>query len=593
MKRLLTTAMVLVMLLTMFCASPTVTAAGTPEMVIKVICKESTADTISATLTNTSDAKWVVWSVRSTEENEYIFIDEKRGNKAQEFSFEVDPDEKAALQATENFTIEAKISYADGTVKTLNKNFRYNDFEDTQAIILDMLNGDKSIIEATDELVNPRPSFYSSNDTVDAAIIESLNEIFAEEIEGSLAIDPEEFYSELISTMLIESINSNNPTVIKNILDNFYGDVGINVDDIERTWYEDQTSDDTKTNVASRLAGFTYEEVSDFTNQFKAIAFLDKLSLEPVSTVMKFLEENNGNYIMYNMPEDSNMLKAENIVGPLTLVFGEGGYDTAELSASVEEESADFMAGSYASLADLDARFAALLLKLSDTDDPENPDDDPFEEPQKPSQTPPVSTGPSTGPTVSVGVTAPVVNQPVNPFTDIDDVSWAKEAIIALAEEGVIEGVSAKQYQPNANVTREQFVKIIVNTFGLKGTGAEASFGDIDQNAWYASYINTAVELGIIKGVNDSAFGVGQNISRQDMTLIMYRVAKIVGINISATSGRTFSDAESIDDYAIEGVTALYQAGIVNGVGEGVFGGQQTATRAQAAKLCYDLRKSK
>ena len=186
-----------------------------------------------------------------------------------------------------------------------------------------------------------------------------------------------------------------------------------------------------------------------------------------------------------------------------------------------------------------------------------------------------------------------IVGENVNPFTDIDDVEWAKEAIVALAKEGVIEGVSAKQYQPNANVTREQFVKIIVNTFGLKGTGEVAAFEDVDQKDWYATYINTAVELGIIKGTSDASFGVGQNISRQDMTLIMYRVAKYVGVDVAAKSGRTFTDANSIDSYAIDAVTALYRAGIVNGVADGVFGGQQTATRAQAAKLCYDLRESK
>lgn len=119
MKRLLTTAMVLVMLVTMFCASPVVTAAGTPEMEITVVNRESSNDTISVTLTDVGDATWVVWSVKADSTGEYVFVDEKRGNKAEAegFYFDIASAEKTALQTTQDFTAEAKITYAGGFAK--------------------------------------------------------------------------------------------------------------------------------------------------------------------------------------------------------------------------------------------------------------------------------------------------------------------------------------------------------------------------------------------------------------------------------------------------------------------------------------------
>ena len=73
----------------------------------------------------------------------------------------------------------------------------------------------------------------------------------------------------------------------------------------------------------------------------------------------------------------------------------------------------------------------------------------------------------------------------------------------------------------------------------------------------------------------------------------MYRVAKYIGKDLAAKSSKMPEDMDSIDDYAYEAVVALYQAEIVNGVAEGVVAGWQTATRAQAAKLSYDLREAK
>ena len=581
MKRLLTTVMVLVMLASMFCISPVVTAAATPEMEVTIVYRANDSisnpkDTVSAKLSNLADATWVVWSVKADSTGEYFYVDEKRGNKAEAegFTFEVDPSEKPNF-TNGNFTTEAKISYQNGNIVTLSNSIVYRSYSDIQTKIRGMLADPQvcTIVEATDFFALPRPNYYNSE--VDDEILVALRNTYETELANpGMEIEFETFKVNLINEMLVAGLSSRNSATISAILSEHYSALGIAINDIEKVWYD---ASSTKNDVASRLAVFTYGSVNDFVNQFKTIAFLDRLAFEPLSNVMDFLETYANVYENYGTGATHLNGGSTN----LTLDFTAAGYDKNALTADQKEYAASFMAGSYADLDTLNAKFSQLLLNINSV-----------QQPLPPTYTPPTSTGPS-GPSVSIGLGTPIVGGNSNPFTDIDGVEWAKEAIITLAKEGVIEGVSSKSYQPNANVTREQFVKIIVNTFGLKGTGEVAAFEDVDQKDWYATYINTAVELGIIKGTSDSSFGVGHNISRQDMALIMYRVAKYVGVDVAAKSGRTFTDTNSIDSYAIDAVSALYRAGIINGLADGVFGGQQTATRAQAAKLCYDLRESK
>ncbi|MFA7636486.1 MAG: S-layer homology domain-containing protein [Monoglobales bacterium] len=368
-------------------------------------------------------------------------------------------------------------------------------------------------------------------------------------------------------------INSHVASSIQGVLTSYYDGAGITLTDKAKVWFEDGTAD--KSAVSAILANYTYVSVSDFKNQFEAATFLDVASKKYNTEIISFLRSENGNYKNYGT--------ATNLSGGgTTFTLDFTTFDSLATTPTRLEYAGAYMAGTYTTLDALQNRFNALLAALPSISEPTAPSDS--------------SAGPSgggSGTSVSVGLVNPIVGDKVLPFTDLAGVDWAVEAIRALYLEKVIDGVSENRFDPDANVTREQFVKIIVNAFNLVGTGKKASFDDVDQNEWYAPYINTAVELGIINGISADEFGVGQNISRQDMTVIMYRVAKFKGIAINAKSNKQPKDISSVDDYAVEAVNALYQAEIINGVSEGVFAGYQTATRAQAAKLSYDLRKIK
>lgn len=172
-------------------------------------------------------------------------------------------------------------------------------------------------------------------------------------------------------------------------------------------------------------------------------------------------------------------------------------------------------------------------------------------------------------------------------FNDIDGVEWASEAIVALADKGIINGKSEGYFQPNAKITREEFVKILVGAMGYENEPYDGNvFGDVNADDWFCSYVNIAYSKGLVKGIGDGLFGTGELITRQDMSVMLYNAMLMAGSDIP--SGEiVFEDAYMISDYAVSAIGTLCELGIVNGVSETMFEPLGDATRAQAAKVVY------
>lgn len=184
----------------------------------------------------------------------------------------------------------------------------------------------------------------------------------------------------------------------------------------------------------------------------------------------------------------------------------------------------------------------------------------------------------------------PVLSDGEKNFNDIETVSWAKDAIMYLSEKGVISGKGDNRFAPQDNVKREEFVKMLVLAFDLKDDGEKATnFNDVNTDEWYAPYIKTAYNLGIVNGISDNSFGIGSCISRQDMAVMITR-AKNVELDTSK-SNSGFSDSDKIADYAGASIDYLKDKGAINGYADGTFRPHGNVTRAETAKVLYELLK--
>lgn len=172
-------------------------------------------------------------------------------------------------------------------------------------------------------------------------------------------------------------------------------------------------------------------------------------------------------------------------------------------------------------------------------------------------------------------------------FSDLAGYDWASEAIISLYERGYINGKDSGVFDPAASVLREEFATALVKVFGLYDVSAECVFSDMAKTHWSYRYVASAVKSGVVNGINDNSFGIGREITRQDMCVMLLRAMNAAGYTVKTSGEMDFSDRKEMADYAVKAVLKLAAAGVINGISDGIFAPAETANRAQMAKVIY------
>lgn len=172
------------------------------------------------------------------------------------------------------------------------------------------------------------------------------------------------------------------------------------------------------------------------------------------------------------------------------------------------------------------------------------------------------------------------------PFDDLQLVPWAKESILALNSMGIINGKGNGKFAPGDEVTREEFVAMILRAMNVPLKETECNFEDLEKEAWYYHYIATSSEISLINGISENVFGVGETLTREQMAVMLHRVLEYKNIKLTSDEIVTFSD--EISAYAQESVQAMVNSGILNGVGDNKFAAKEKTNRAMAAKAVYE-----
>lgn len=172
-------------------------------------------------------------------------------------------------------------------------------------------------------------------------------------------------------------------------------------------------------------------------------------------------------------------------------------------------------------------------------------------------------------------------------FADMDSSHWANEAIVKCAKEGILRGYDDNTYQPDSLVTRAEFASILLRTAKIDATGEwTAVFKDVTEDDWFYNNVYAAKKAGIISGVSATEFLPNAFITREEMTTMVYRLAKS---KIKKTAEVEFADFDTVSSWAREAVQALAAAEIVNGTGDDMFEPTASVTRAMAAQIASRL----
>ncbi len=185
-----------------------------------------------------------------------------------------------------------------------------------------------------------------------------------------------------------------------------------------------------------------------------------------------------------------------------------------------------------------------------------------------------------TEPTTPTTPTTP--SRPSDKFKDLNGYDWALDAIDKLVTKGIVSGTSATTFEPEKSVTRAEFAKLVVASFGLTlNSDKVISFSDVNQSEWYKQYVDIAVSNGIVTGYENNTFRPDNTITREEMCVMLARALK--SYELEDKESRIFADANKVSDWATDAVALLSSHGIINGKGNDMFAPLDNASRAESA----------
>ena len=174
---------------------------------------------------------------------------------------------------------------------------------------------------------------------------------------------------------------------------------------------------------------------------------------------------------------------------------------------------------------------------------------------------------------------------PAAGFRDVDEDAWYHEAVDYALDNGLMSGVSDREFAPGSTLTRAMVAQMLYSLEGKPAAG-RADFADVAEGAWYADAISWAAGEGIVSGYGDT-FGPNDPITREQLAAILYRYAQNEGYKTSQSGKGTegYLDASSISSYAVKAMDWAVNAGLLSGKGNGILAPTAGATRAEVAQI--------
>lgn len=172
----------------------------------------------------------------------------------------------------------------------------------------------------------------------------------------------------------------------------------------------------------------------------------------------------------------------------------------------------------------------------------------------------------------------------VNPFADVRESDWFYEAVKYAHQNGLVAGTSATTFSPQVTMTRGMMVTILWNYSGKPQMGNPV-FTDVADGARYAGAVNWAAANGIVSGYGNGLFGPNDEITREQMAVLLYNYTKFIGDDLPKKRIGAFVDDAQISTWAKEAVDAMYAAEILNGKGNNDFDPRGRATRAEVVAM--------
>jgi len=149
-------------------------------------------------------------------------------------------------------------------------------------------------------------------------------------------------------------------------------------------------------------------------------------------------------------------------------------------------------------------------------------------------------------------------------------------------------GTSGTTFEPGLVLSRAMVATVLYRLAGEPNTASASKFTDVASGQWYTNAINWAYSSGIVTGYSDTVFGVSDNITREQLSTMLYRYSNYLGRDLTIHSDLSrFTDRSSISEWAILAVNWSVGTGLITGTSTTSLSPANTATRAECATILY------
>jgi len=181
-------------------------------------------------------------------------------------------------------------------------------------------------------------------------------------------------------------------------------------------------------------------------------------------------------------------------------------------------------------------------------------------------------------------------------FNDVKKDDWYYDAVLYATTNGLFNGTGKNTFSPNANMNRAMLVTVLYRMEGSPSVaGITNSFNDVKAGQYYYDAVLWASYNGVVNGVGAGKFAPDANVTREQMATILYRYSEKKGIDVSDKADiSAFPDSSSVSSYAKDAIAWANGAGLIGGTNKGgkiVIDPLGNATRAQVATILMRYKK--
>lgn len=170
-------------------------------------------------------------------------------------------------------------------------------------------------------------------------------------------------------------------------------------------------------------------------------------------------------------------------------------------------------------------------------------------------------------------------------FVDVKETDWFYDAVSYVYRNKYMTGLDPAHFGPAQNLSRAQFATILYRIENSPEISYQKTFPDVPKDQFYTEAVLWANKSGIVTGYEDGKFGPADEITREQMAVMMYRYARYKKYDTSKSGNLDYPDGEDVSQFAEKGMKWAVSAGLISGNADGTLAPQGQTSRAVCATI--------